>query len=329
MQRPSNTKLLLICKNFFIDGYRLAVRGDNFSIMKSVLFLDFSVEILLNILISDFAADGEFIREDVNWKKLWQTATEAVREKNLMTRIPNHRQLKTLHELRNLVQHRGVTPNSTDVARFAGAVKESIAKCLVECYGLDFPEFKLWDIIRNRQLRRLLNESEEALMKGKPVICLAGCKVAFDKITSAIRSENLRGDAIDQIEHMSYISSLPSNYLYDDKLADFNKRLTEKIGREVRILNDDSEIANLGLSMSDTRRFRKITNTLTVVTARSGIMEILRFGEVSDNQYKEYANSALDYLSHLASLAQEVYPEAIGKIEIRVPLSEQSFWEEG
>jgi len=325
MQTPSNPKLLLICKNFFLDGKRLAALGDNFSVMKSVLFLDYSVEILLNMLINDFAPDVEFARDDVNWTTLWRTATEAVRANNCMTRIPNYRQLRTLHELRNLVQHKGITPSSTDVSRFPHPVEESISKCFQDCYGLDFPKFKLWDIIKNTQLRRFLNESEEALVRGKPEVSLAGCKLAFDKITSAIRYENLSGDAINQIERMSYTMSLPSNYLYDPKLADFTKKLSERIGTEIRKLNDDSEIANLGLSMSETRRFRKITSTLSIATAMSGIMEILMFGEVSVDQYKEYANSALDYLSHLALLAQEVYPEAIERIEIQVPLSEQSF----
>lgn len=327
-----NPKQLLICKNFFSEAQRLAVLGDDFSKMKAVLFLDFSVEILLNALVNDFANDSQVENENLNprqdmvWSTLWRNATQAV--KNKIRRIPNHRQLKLLREIRNLVQHAGMVPDSSDVSDSLNAVHDTLSKCFSVCYGLDFIEFKLWDVITNQQLRRLLKESQEALNSGKAVICLAGCKIAFDKLNGAIRANSPGSESIAEIERTSYKNNIPSNYMYDPTLADFLEKLSEKIGSELRRLHDDTQVANLGLSMADTAKFRRAYKGLAINKALSGSIEILLFGEVSDEEREQDARQALDYLSSYSLLAQQAYPSVVENIRIEMPLSEQPVWKE-
>ena len=142
-KQPSNPRLLLISKQFFNEGNRLALLGDDFSAMKAVLFMDFCVEQMLNVLIDDFSSHESFTREDLKWPELWQGATTALRKAGVMEKIPYHKELKKLHKIRNLVQHQGVTPNMVDVSRFKGPVESMVTKCFEQCYGLNFKDFRL------------------------------------------------------------------------------------------------------------------------------------------------------------------------------------------
>ncbi len=112
-------------------------------------------------------------------------------------------------------------------------------------------------------------------------------------------------------------------------LVSFVKELENELQR----LRDDTEIVSLGLSMAETRNFRYITGNLAVQEAVSGSLSIAQFQQISEETYSEetyneYAAKALNYLSNLVLLAQEVYPNAISNIEIKIPLSEQRLWNE-
>lgn len=324
--KPSNPKLLIVCKNFFIDAKRLVSVGDDLSMMKAVMFLDFAIETLLNVLINDFDSVAESTRDDIKWTTLWQNASNSVKKQKLMAAIPNYKELKTLHEIRNFLQHKGICPKSSDVFRFIEPTQETLSECIKNCYDLNFPELKLWDLISNASLRLLLVESAQAFEMGKNVICLAGCQIAFKKINSAIQAEKPSSRAIDQIIQSSYTKSRPPGYSYDRNLSRHIDALSEKISTAFRELHEDTEIANLGLSLATTSEFRKFTNSIHVNCSVNGIIELIKKGGISDETYKEFAKSALDYISDLALLAQEVYPNIIAKIEVPIPLSKQRVW---
>lgn len=82
--RPTNPRLLLIAKQFFTEGKALAAYGDDLAAMKAVLFLDLAVELMLNILITDFDPGDDPVRDDMKWSQLWQQATRAVKDSNVI-----------------------------------------------------------------------------------------------------------------------------------------------------------------------------------------------------------------------------------------------------
>lgn len=346
MKSLSHPKLLLSIKQFFNESNRLTLLGDEFSSMKAILYMDFAIEQMLNVIIIDFNTDPKidlkYGRDEVNWSSLWQNATQSIKDEPTITMkyIPRYKDLKTLHEVRNLIQHRGHIPSASDVSRCLGAAKEMISTCFYKCYGFNFQDFRLIDAVKNPQLRRLLKESEEALNQDIPIISLAGSMIAFRKIINATRSEYESfafnkgfgpGFEIDLVERemASYLSSF-SHEISDKSII---KPLSELVGNtvttlisQIRALRDDSEVANLGLSMAETKKFRKIGNTLGVNEGDDGSWEIIILDSTLD--YKEYAKFALNYLSSLVLLSQEVSPEAIDSIEILIPLTEQGAWKQ-
>ena len=65
---------------------------------------------------------------------------------------------------------------------------------------------------------------------------------------------------------------------------------------------------------------------IRVNESSSGRWEIIKWGDSSFQQYIEYARFALEYITNLVLLAQEVYPGPIETIRIKIPLIEQEIW---
>lgn len=197
--QPTNPRLLLIVKQFFTEGKTLAAYGDNLAGMKAILFLDLAIEQMLNIMIADFGSGDNPVRDNIKWPQLWEQAVCAVKDANVMSGIPHYKELKTLREVRNLVQHRGVIPNPADVSRFILSVEAMLTACFHEPYRLSFETFQLWDAICNSDLRRLISECQQALELGDPTMALAGTRVAFDEIVGAVEENAAGGRARDRL----------------------------------------------------------------------------------------------------------------------------------
>ena len=53
---------------------------------------------------------------------------------------------------------------------------------------------------------------------------------------------------------------------------------------------------------------------------------MLELKDVEASKYKDYARVAMNYITQLALLAQEAYPNAVDKIKVQKPLSEQGWF---
>ena len=340
MENPlKNPKLLLIVKQFCDEADQLSLLGDEFSSMKAIVCADFAVEQMLNVITLDYTSDSNDSkngRDSVKWHTLWQDATTSISDAKIngFNCIPHFKDLKTLHEVRNLVQHRGHIPSASDVSRYVASAKKMISECFEKCYGFNFNDFRLIDTIRNADLRSILKDSEEALSLSVPVVSLAGSIIAFRRVVSAIHAMH-EGTTLDfnHVERIvaASISSFNANRNRHERppIADPLRGLLEGVAllnNEIQSLRVDLEVVNLGLSMAETTKFRRIAKVFGVNESDSGSLEIVMLG--GSLNYTEYAKFALNYLSSLILLSQEVYPEVIDNIRISPPLHERDIWRE-
>ncbi|MCX5816343.1 MAG: hypothetical protein NTX75_08915 [Proteobacteria bacterium] len=338
MRNPSNPKLLLIVKQFCEEANHLSLLGDDFSSMKAVLYMDFAVEQMLNVITLDYSSsseiDSKMGRDNVNWNILWQNAVTSIKNEETidLKNIPYFKDLKSLHEIRNLVQHRGHIPSANDVSRYLASAKRMVSECFEKCYGFNVNDFRLINTIRNPHLRCILEDSEKALSLCVPVISLAGSIIAFRKVVAAIHDmhEGFTPD-FNHVEKIiaARVSSFKSRINNQPTVAELSHLLggvASALNREIQSLRVDLEVANLGLSMADTTRFRRMIDSLGVHEGDDDSLEIVVLDETLN--YAEYAKFALNYLSSLILLSQEVYPEAIDNITVLLPLHKQSIWKE-
>jgi hypothetical protein len=324
---PSNMRLLLIVVQSVNEARRLVSLGDDLSYMRAVFSLDFAVEQMLNILIDNFAPNTTFDRDDVSWKHLWQAATTAVKDANVITdRIPHYRQLKKLHDIRNLSQHQGCTPHSSDVAQLVDPVVRMISTCFEQGFDLSFENFRLSDVIRNSQLRQLLEQCEQALDNGFPFESLVGAVVAFKHITSEIgkvRENDYRLPRLDSFRNISTASiGHPHNTWREvQSLEQWIANITTSLEQ----LHIDSILGSLGLSLTETQKFRRLTRVVSVTEMVSGDWRPGNNSRRRDDALKDPANFVLGYLSRLTLRAQEVYPEALDRVSLKKLLNDQEW----
>jgi len=175
-----NPQQLVLVKHLYEDACTLAGREDDFSVMKATLSLDHSVEQMLNTIVMDITTQNVPTRgagrRDISWSEIWKRASDAVTV--LGHEIVNHAQLLALHEVRNLAQHNGSIPTQAEVRRYLEPTEEMLTGVFRDVYALDFPTFRLWDLIQNEALRQLLRDSEVALESGHPGVTIIGCNQA-------------------------------------------------------------------------------------------------------------------------------------------------------
>jgi hypothetical protein len=299
-----NPRNLLIAKQFFIQGKSLAAYGDNFSAMKSVLFLDLAVETMLNVLIQDFGSDDDAVqenenaRDDMKWRHLWRKALGTVKNANVMQTIPHYKDLQCVHEMRNLTQHCGVVQNPVEVSRRIPSVERMLTTCFDKPYGLNFVEFQLLDEIRNPDLKRLFTESQQELEGGNPMSALRSIEIGFQVISAAIKEEAAGGEYHVRLGRLSGREELVIG------------ELEEILSREINMIHDNAVIANLGISMAETGRYRKIRSTFSVYRTQGGWHMDMSLRRRKNEEDREDASFSLNYMIGLALLGR--VPEPCG-----------------
>ena len=87
----------------------------------------------------------------------------------------------------NLVQHIGTEPAQSEAHRYLLAANNMLTSVFEDVYDLDFQNFKLWDLVPNKDLQEWLRASEQLLKDGSPLVCIAVCNRAHALIIRAIR----------------------------------------------------------------------------------------------------------------------------------------------
>lgn len=340
-----NPHQLLLSKQLYEDSRLLAERDDAFSHTKAVILLDLSVETLLNNVVLNFDPDltvnASKGSQDTDRRTLWGNAGTAL-NKAKGKRLPETREMANLHALRNLVQHSGTEPSRTEVRRYVAAAEVLLKGVFADAYDLDFLSFRLLDIIANEDLRLLLRESEYALEKGRPDICMAGCKYAHELIISAVRENTkLRRTRISSVfsgRGQSSYTTRPGGLQgavaaqarqaanqIDRALKGAEAQLRREIIRELDFLEDEMVTVGVGMPLMDTRRFQKMGRSVLVLIAESGSLQTNQ--ESGTEPPRENALFMLNYVTRLIRLIDESYPDVLADVKVPERLSQQRLWE--
>lgn len=342
-----NPHQLLLAKQLYEDSRLLAERDDAFSYTKAVILLDLAVETLLNNIVLNFDPDltinASKGSQDTDRRTLWgNVATALNKAKN--KRLPESREMANLHALRNLVQHNGTEPSQTEVRRYVAATEALMKAAFASAYDLDFLNFRLLDAIANEDLRLLLRESEYALERGRPMICMAGCKYAHELIIVSVRentkSHRTRISSVfsggGQGRYNPTIGGLPSAVTaqvryaasqIDQTLKNAERKLRSEIIRELNFLEDEMVTIGVGMPLMDTRRFQKIGGRVLIFIAESGSLQTRNVGQdASAPQLREEALFMLNYVTRLIRLIGESYPDVLAGVKVPMRLSQQSIW---
>lgn len=187
--KGSASRQFVIVRQFFDEAKRAPAAQTPYVRMRRTLDLDLCVELALGIVAMHHGtpeAKAKMAKKDLQWPDLWQAAEEAA-QKQLQKGLPGGRELRTLHEQRNLAQHRGSVPSIEDIAGWVEPVRALVAFVCREFYQLDFERLEHWDVLESEPLRRLLTDSAAAIERGELKPTMAKLAAAYQAVARAVQ----------------------------------------------------------------------------------------------------------------------------------------------
>lgn len=337
-----NPQQLMLVKQLYEDARALSARNDELSLTKAIILLDLSVDNLLNQIVRDCSLPNPSSgRNDAKWHDNWSNAHSAL--KNIGINLIHRRELASLHDIQNLTQHNGTIPTQNEVQRYLVPAFNMIQKVFNDLYNRDFQNFTLWDLIENQNLRRLLIDSEFALSRGKPEICICGCSIVHNRLIETVRSYTKKhrfdspfGD-FTKLNSGKFASSPLAFNTYGEEtvrlasvvreeLADLKKEILE----EIKFLEHEIVTVGIGMPVMEARKFQSIVDRISYRHDKhNDVVEVyVTDYDARDIDLLESARFTLNYLSRLIRLVDDSYPEITQNFHFGRMLNDFEFWKE-
>jgi hypothetical protein len=261
---------LLLVQRLLEEGRRQAEAEEPLAAMQSILLLDAAVERSLGLLLSEVAPSAIKEREP-KFGQLLDAAVKILASKDEPP-MPGVPDLSNLHRLRNLVQHQGFEVPPAQAQRFAEPAREAIA-FVFSRLGHDLSRFHRWDVIRNDDLRCLMQEAETALEQGSLEWCLAGCIIAHRAILEVVlghKGEIFRISS-DVRNAMGRLRIPGGNALQAGfELASALEGLVDRVNDEISYLRTETATLTSGLPAADAIAFLACSRSLLVYSTYGG-----------------------------------------------------------
>jgi hypothetical protein len=328
MLAPRQPFQLFLARELFEDAiHRIAIDTEP-SRVQAAITLDLSIDVTLSAVIHDGGMSTGNPRHDRKWHETWTEADRVATREGWA--LPDQHAMKALHEVRNLAQHNGTVPSTAELARYQDPSRKLHSGVFSTLYGFDFDSFRRWDLVTNEALRKLCIDSEDALRAGKRFSAFAGCWIAFDRIIDALRAH---WDPGVTREHSAANLHFPHGGEIANQVQDPLRTAFKVVEARVDGLRDQVIAANLGLPMSQTRRFLTVVRSMGVFEAQSGLLQLTQATREHQtfwarNDVPVEIALALDYLNRLIVRVQDAYPTVLDPVVVKMPLRDQKVWKE-
>ncbi|MGE3966361.1 MAG: hypothetical protein AB7I09_19850 [Planctomycetota bacterium] len=290
---------LVIVRQFFDEAKRAPSSQTPFVRMRRTLDLDLSVELALGAVAMDHGtpeAQAKMAKRDLPWPDLWQAADEAAQAK-AQKGLPCGRELRTLHEQRNLAQHRGAVPSAEDIAGMVEPVRELLSFVCREFYQRDFERLEHWDALECEPLRNLLTECLAALDRDEHQTTMRKLADAYNAIVRNVQlhvAGRLAPPTMTQrlsFENRELVRAMNS-------MAEVLLQAQQNLIRGMLAIEAEVMAVGLGLPMADHIRFVRHAN-----------------GHVADAPAD--ADFMLHYLAKAAVMLESALPGILNGLDLR------------
>jgi hypothetical protein len=221
-----------------------------------------------------------------------------------------------------MVQHHGHEPPGDELKRGLDAGRRMMVSAFRDCFEIDFDDLRLWDFVQHLDVRQLLNECEEFLKRGNPVLSMIGCKLARSKILTAIRihTHDYNEDLFPTL------FPIDMRHCVRDSLGEVGEVLLEFVEsthEQLLALRTEVLLVGLGLPTLDTRRFLQAQGFTSESVFTDGQMDVNISGNGSAEEVKEIAVFMLNYIYRLLRALGDSMESVLSTVTVKVPLSQQ------
>lgn len=158
-----NSQLLTIKQLHWIVRDLYAAKTDEASRIIAVILLDYVAESTLKTLLSNLPSTKPKPKKDPSFPDLWAKVDELSGEEPLPLKF----EIRSLHELRNLTQHRNAVPSIENVRDHSAYVLAFLRRVFSQFFELEFDDLTLASRVLDPALRAQLEAAETHLVAGR------------------------------------------------------------------------------------------------------------------------------------------------------------------
>lgn len=195
---------------------------------------------------------------------------EVFRQKNI--KLPYRQELRNLNQIRNMVQHHAVEPESSTLDDWRVFTNRFLIKAFKTYFNIEFDEITSTDFIECEGLKRLLLAGYRLHKNNQYLESIIAAKLAFIYASYSIRrflpSDGLNSDFFAISSISSELHQLNSRLSH--KIEDVIRKIYEKITESQQY----SAIISSGVLFSDYKRYERLTPSVKLTLDGSYVVQM-------------------------------------------------------
>ncbi len=165
---PNQIRQLVLAKSLYLHGCTHALRRDDVSRMVAVHHFDNAIEMVLRCAA---------IKRGKRPKEYLEALLGQLDDLALIE------QMRSLHRLRNAIQHSGDIPSLDSVIKYKGYAEDFFIEVCDKVFGVPYGKLHLSELIENRKLKEQVRIADEAFGKAEFRQCIRLCDEVFMSAT--------------------------------------------------------------------------------------------------------------------------------------------------
>jgi hypothetical protein len=164
----SQIRQLVLAKSLYLHGCAHALHKDDVSRMVAVHHFDNAIEMILRCAV---------IKKGEAPKKYFEQLLGQLNDLALIE------QMRSLHRLRNNIQHSGDIPSLDSVIKYKGYTEDFFIEVCDKIFSISYDKLHLSELIETKKLKEQVRLANEAFGKGEFKQCIELCDDAFMSAT--------------------------------------------------------------------------------------------------------------------------------------------------
>lgn len=236
---------LLLAKEFYVQAAERSYRQDSISKMMAIHNFHIAVEITLKAILLRYS-----IRTEKTLNLDFESIINEV-DKNGPAKLRYRQELRSLNQLRGLIQHQAIEPDISSMEDFRVLTRRFLEATFEEYFKVDLNSVSRISLIVDDNLKRLIDSSQGDVLVNKPteaaVKLIVAFKFASDSLESHLPSEGHNSSFF-------VTSRLRLADIYSNELL----RGIEDIFSRIREAEKFSAILGSGVSLAQLKRFERL-----------------------------------------------------------------------
>jgi hypothetical protein len=281
---------LLLSKQLYLHGLDHSMKAGALNKMIAVHNFHNAIEIALRAIFLHYEIRAEK-QLNIEFEVMLNEIDNYEAFKDKGVRLPYRQELRNLNQLRNLVQHHAVEPESTTMNDWQVLTRRFLEQACQTYFALEFASLSPLSMIEDVSLREVLRLSLLSIEEDNFKRSLTLSKIAFEWAGQAI-------SGFLPYEGLLSSSVITSGFRKFPDLRDAFEKLAEKTRRAEYY----AALLSSGVNLVDYKRFESSTPSVAFTVGGSPNVQSLGFPGISDDTARWAHNFVVTTIVHWQAL---------------------------